>query len=152
MFHCVRNTGKHINIQFLNTYSYIIRGLRARRRVVRRLILGDGFLGDGFLGEGFFRELLNPTPAPGTGRKTPKGFAVTFPVFFPDIPLLYSYIIHGTKLATLATWALRVRRRAPPAVAARYNSGMSPPTREPLLELIYCCATRSAILRIYSSK
>ena len=88
MFHCVRNTGKHINIQFLNTYSYIIRGLRARRRVVRRLILGDGFLGDGFLGEGFFRELLNPTPAPGTGRKTPKGFVVTFPIFFPDIPTL----------------------------------------------------------------
>ena len=103
MFHCVRNTGKHINIQFFNTYSYIIRGLRARRRVPRCFLgrLGDGGgepilrvvrCGDKFrFGVFLFIDVLKPTPDPdgGTGfRSIHAGFVVT--TFLPDddIPTL----------------------------------------------------------------
>ena len=104
MFHCVRNTGKHINIQFLNTYSYIIRGLRARRRVPRCFLgrLGDGggepilrVVRVGFL----FIDVLKPTPDPdgGTGfRSIHAGFVVT--TFLPDddIPTLLLHNLRHT--------------------------------------------------------
>jgi len=105
MFHCVRNTGKHINIQFFNTYSYIIRGLRARRRVPRCFLgrLGDGGgepilrvvrCGDKFRFGFLFIDVLKPTPDPdgGTGfRSIHAGFVVT--TFLPDddIPTLLLY-------------------------------------------------------------
>jgi hypothetical protein len=104
MFHCVRNTGKHINIQFFNTYSYIIRGLRARRRVPRCFLgrLGDGggepilrVVRVGFL----FIDVLKPTPDPdgGTGfRSIHAGFVVT--TFLPDddIPTLLLHNLRHT--------------------------------------------------------
>jgi hypothetical protein len=112
MFHCVRNTGKHINIQFLNTYSYIIRGLRARRRVPRCFLgrLGDGggepilrVVRVGFL----FIDVLKPTPDPdgGTGfRSIHAGFVVT--TFLPDddIPNL---LLHNLRHRILVLALLR---------------------------------------------
>ena len=98
MFHCVRNTGKHITIQFLNIYSYIIRVLRACRRVPRCFLgrLGDGGgepilrvvrVGDKFRFGFLFIDLLNPTPEPGGAddlRSIHAGFTVTVTTFLPD--------------------------------------------------------------------
>jgi len=73
----------------MHAYLYIIRGLRDRRRVLRRL--GAGFLGEDFLGcNGFlFIEVLKPTPAPGGSigfRNIHAGFfTVVFFLLLDDI-------------------------------------------------------------------
>ena len=121
MFHCVRNTGKHINIQFFNTYSYIIRGLRARRRVPRCFLgrLGDGGgeptlrvvrVGDKFRFGFLFIDVLNPSPDPGGGtdfRSIHAGF-LTVVFFFPDIPIVLIYIKYRALFLRLFAKAILV--------------------------------------------
>jgi hypothetical protein len=99
----VLETQDNIKSSIFNNYSYIIRVLRACRRVLRYFLgrLGDGGgepilrvvrVGDKFrLGDFLFIEVLNPRPEPGGGpdglRSIHTGFAVT--TFLPDDDISY---------------------------------------------------------------